>query len=212
MIYPRPHKTSFIMISICLILIGQLYLALQCILISLVTLYNYDCNLSQLVTAPTHCKGNCLDLILTNSPESVSPISISFHHLIRSDHYMLSFTLSAKSHPKQPTKYAPDLPKLDYNQYTFVKLTLVSVSINWCWRHCLRGFIHNAIAPLCAYRKIKPHARIAFQNGTYNSEIRHQINIVRSLRKKAKSLHTATSLLLKLEAAEQCQGNYMNLN
>ena len=59
----------------------------------------YECNLSQLVTAPTHCKGNFIDLILTNSPDSVSPILISSHHLIRSDHYVLSFTLPAISHP-----------------------------------------------------------------------------------------------------------------
>ena len=172
----------------------------------------YDCNLSQLVTAPTHCKGNCLDLILTNFPDSVSPISISSHHLIRSDHYMLSFTLPAKSHPtniKQPTKYVPDLSKLDYGllnqllcQVDF-SVCLLSTDVEFIW-HCLREFIHNAIASLVPIVKLNPKNRIP---KWYNSEIRHQINIVRSLWKKAKVLHTTTSLLLKLEAAEQCPLN-----
>ncbi len=134
---------------------------------------------------------------------------MSSHHLIRSDHYMLSFTLSTKSHPpniKQPTKYVPDLSKLDYgllNQYLCQvdsSVCLLSTDVEFIW-HCLREFIHNAIASLVPIVKLNPKNRIP---KWYNSEIRHQINIVRSLRKKAKGLHTTTSLLLKLEAAEQC--------
>ncbi len=38
----------------------------------------FDNNLSQLVLEPTHCKGNCLDLILSNSPHHISPITMHF--------------------------------------------------------------------------------------------------------------------------------------
>ena len=78
----------------------------------------FDCNLTQLVDGSTHCKGNCLDLILSNTPDSVGSISISPHSLIQSDHYLLSLTLSVRNHssikPKQFARYVPDLFKLNY--------------------------------------------------------------------------------------------------
>ena len=100
----------------------------------------------------------------------------------------------------------PDLSKLDYGllnqllcQVDF-SVCLLSTDVEFIW-HCLREFIHNAIASLVPIVKSNPKNRIP---KWYYSEIRHQINIVRSLWKKAKVLHTTTSLLLKLEAAEQC--------
>ena len=54
----------------------------------------FDHNLTQLVEEPTHIKGNCLDLILTNTPDNIGPIHITQESLIQSDHLVLSFTLS----------------------------------------------------------------------------------------------------------------------
>ncbi len=34
-------------------------------------------NLTQLVEEPTHIMGNCLDLILTNTPDNIGPIHIT---------------------------------------------------------------------------------------------------------------------------------------
>ena len=36
----------------------------------------FECDLSQLVTVPTHCKGNCLDLVLTNSPHAINNVQL----------------------------------------------------------------------------------------------------------------------------------------
>ena len=36
--------------------------------------FEYD--LSQLGTVPTHCKGNCLDFVLTNSPHSINNVQV----------------------------------------------------------------------------------------------------------------------------------------
>ena len=60
--------------------------------------FAFDCNLIQLVNSPTHSMGNCLDLVLTNSPESVGHIDISSHPLIQSDHFIISFSLVISAH------------------------------------------------------------------------------------------------------------------
>ena len=91
----------------------------------------FDCNLTQLVDGSTHCKGNCLDLILSNTPDSVGSISISPHSLIQSDHYLLSFTLSVRNHSsikrKQFAKYVPDLSKLNYTN-------MLSICLMWTFQ------------------------------------------------------------------------------
>ena len=51
-----------------------------------------DHNFEQLVSFPTHIKGNCLDLVLTNMPGKVGPIS-EVGRLGSSDHVMLQFDL-----------------------------------------------------------------------------------------------------------------------
>ena len=79
----------------------------------------FDNNLTQLVEGPTHCKGNCLDLVLTNSPDIVSPIDSTRIFSIESDHFLLSFSLYSPKRfsPKLSTitRYVPDLSKLNYS-------------------------------------------------------------------------------------------------
>ncbi len=36
----------------------------------------FESTFSQLVTVPTHCKGNCLDLVLTNSPDEIVNLQV----------------------------------------------------------------------------------------------------------------------------------------
>ena len=52
-----------------------------------------DCNFVQLVDFPTHIRGNTLDLIFSNNPDSVANIvsSVSTH----SDHHLLTFTINS---------------------------------------------------------------------------------------------------------------------
>ena len=51
---------------------------------------------SQMVDFPTHIKGNCLDLIVTNMPEKIDNIC-EVGRLGRSDHCMLQFDLRIDS-------------------------------------------------------------------------------------------------------------------
>ena len=46
----------------------------------------FDYNLSQLVSVPTHIKGNCLDLVLSNLPETVDSVNSSPNPLLLTDH------------------------------------------------------------------------------------------------------------------------------
>ena len=65
----------------------------------------YDNNLYQLVTVPTHIKGNTLDLLLTDTPDNVTDIHLSAPSPPVSDHLIisLSFTIVGHSfHLKSP--------------------------------------------------------------------------------------------------------------
>ena len=140
----------------------------------------FDCNLTQLVDGSTHCKGNCLDLILSNTPDSVGPISISPHSLIQSDHYLLSFTLSVRNHssikPKQFARYVPDLSKLNYTNMAEYLLNvdfsdcLLSTDANFIWCR-LRSCILEAIDLLAPKVKLKPkkHSPCWFNSSIYSS-------------------------------------------
>ena len=76
----------------------------------------FDCNLTQLVTGPTHSKGNCLDLVLSNTPEAVNTVNASQIPRFNTDHYLVSFLLSTHvrtSSAASKTQYAIDYSKLD---------------------------------------------------------------------------------------------------
>ena len=59
----------------------------------------FECYLSQLVTVPTHCKGNCLDLVLTNSPHAINNIQVGISSVMKSDHLLVSFSLTTEFRP-----------------------------------------------------------------------------------------------------------------
>ncbi len=167
----------------------------------------FDCNLTQLVSKPTHNKGNCIDLVVTSSPEAVGSINVSSNSLLCSDHYLVSFLLSANKRSSSPAakcRYVLDHSKLDYER-------LVDYLLNYDYSTCLnctdvetvwsilQSIINNGInqfAPLVKLRANKNHPK------WYNSTTRHLINRVRSSRKKAKFNPSVTNIS-KLEKEEQ---------
>ena len=175
----------------------------------------FDCYLTQLVDGPTHCKGNCLDLILSNTPDSVGPISISSHSLIQSDHYLLSFTLSVRNHSsiksEEVTRYVLDLSKLNYTDMAEYLLDvdfsdcLLSTDANFIWCR-LRSCILEVIDLLAPKVKLKPNKHSPCW---FNSSIRHQINRVRTARKKTNAKPTDLNKQ-KLEDAERCLRDMMS--
>ena len=167
----------------------------------------FDCNLSQLVEEPTHIKGNCLDLILTNIPGNIGPIQIQKTSIVQSDHFMLSFTLSAKySHPRKVptlTKYVPDLSKLNYSDlcshfmsvdFSDCLLSTDAEFINW---YRLRSIILEAVELHAPKIKLRPRTNSPCW---WNADVRHQLHIVKSLRKTSSQ---SAAKLTKLKLGEK---------
>ena len=83
-------------------------------------------NLTQLVEEPTHITGNCLDLILINTPDNIDPIHITQESLIQSDHLVLSFTLSTTcrfQESRSLCSFVPDFSKLNYSDLCYQLFT-----------------------------------------------------------------------------------------
>ena len=154
----------------------------------------FDNNLSQLVQEPTHSKNNCLDLILSNSPDNVGPIDIAQNSLIQSDHFMLSFVLWSpiRSPSKPPTisRCVPDLSKLNYSdlaQHLFdtdFSECLLSSDANHIWSR-LNSIINYYFCG--AIDSLAPKVKLRSRNINppwFDSRVRHQLHCVKSLRKK----------------------------
>lgn len=54
----------------------------------------FDFNLSQVIQAPTHNKGNILDIVLTSFPEIISNINVTPHSFLNTDHLAVMFQVS----------------------------------------------------------------------------------------------------------------------
>ena len=65
----------------------------------------FNSNLAQLVNSPTHTCGSILDLVLTNNPKYVSNLAVhpSDYKCVKSDHYLITFTINFKHLVSTPT-------------------------------------------------------------------------------------------------------------
>ena len=144
----------------------------------------------QQVDHPTHIHGSILDLIITSSENSVSDINLSleFNQTIKSDHYLISFKL----HQTSPTPSSSKDPVyvFDYHKGDYEGLNdfLISTDFSICYQSNNVEFIWLFIkSTLCnAMREFIPLIK---QNAAYHPKyftpsIRHQVNCVRSLKKK----------------------------
>ena len=62
-------------------------------------------SLEQLITMPTHVKGNILDLLLANNPQMVNEISVCSDFLVcKSDHFPILFKIKSKTRMKKAVK------------------------------------------------------------------------------------------------------------
>ena len=167
--------------------------------------FAFDCNLVQLVNSPTHSMGNCLDLVLTNSPESVGHIDISSHPLIQSDHFIISFSLVISAHlsSSQTTTYVPNLSKLNYDELAEYLLgvdfsaSLLSTDVEFIWDQ-LRSTVLDGIDLKAPKIKLNPKKHSPYW---FNSKVRHQINCVRTIRRRI-SCNPTASRKCKLQEAE----------
>ena len=93
-----------------------------------------DLSLQQLVTEPTHYRGNILDVILADKPEIISGLIVdSKHGICGSDHYAMRFNIRLNTKKKKSTKRKI----YSFKRANWTNLNNALNSENW--EHLLRG-------------------------------------------------------------------------
>ena len=149
----------------------------------------YESNLTQLVDCSTHIMGNTLDLLLTNNASLISNLTIEQPHpLISSDHYTISFKIKLQLSHKCKEKghsLVFDYSKGDYTGLCDHLLDadfgiyFQSSDIEHVWSVIKQNFL-TAMNLFIPKVRLKSHNHLKW----YNSEIRHTLNRVRTLREK----------------------------
>ena len=174
----------------------------------------YRFNLLQYVEQPTHKMGNILDLVLSNDTDLVKDLSIdsSQNHSPLSDHFKISFKVPTASPPPSgntQSRYAMNYSKADWMGLTSYLLDydfshFYSINdIDTLWS-LLKQVLLDSAQLFVPKFKVK-----ATQNPKwFNSEIRHELNCIHSLRRAyRKSPSPANSL--KLDKAESLLQDHM---
>ena len=153
-------------------------------------------NYLQLVNTPTHQAGNILDLILTNAPHRISNIAVSTDSTLNSDHFLVTadiFSYSNTNSTRTVGTGSYSLNALNYRKANLPALadhltdclilydSFSSNSLESSWS-ALRDaitlstsiFVPSATIP----SKVSPR--------WFNASVRHQLNKVRSLRRRIK--------------------------
>ena len=149
----------------------------------------FDLNLIQLIDQPTHTAGNILDLILTNIPDSIFNIHIYDNPPlpIPSDHYIITFNISTSS-VLSKTKGPCNILNFSKGDYEGLCFFLSTVDLSPCFQSKDIEFIWSYLSAIIkdAIYKFIPVAPIHYnkQPVWFNSDIRHHINCLRTLRRK----------------------------
>ena len=167
----------------------------------------YNHNFAQLVDEPTHIRGNILDLVLTNSDDRVTNISVTPHqHLIKSDHFIITFQLT-HSAPSQPPptsnqKYVFDFPKADFEGLCSFLLDadfnpcLQSDDIEFVWSS-LKNMIYTGMNLFIPKVRIRRHQFPRW----FTPELHHLSKCASTLRKRV-SKHPTYNQFNKLSLLE----------
>uniref|UniRef100_A0A1X7VGL1 Reverse transcriptase domain-containing protein n=1 Tax=Amphimedon queenslandica TaxID=400682 RepID=A0A1X7VGL1_AMPQE len=168
----------------------------------------FDQNLCQLVTVPTHVKGNVLDLVLTQKPESIHDLCVhsdGFSPLPLSDHYPISFShscqISVSTHSHLPT--------LNYLKGDYVALNDYLLDIDWESYFLtedveqLLCFIKSVIYESCCRFVPLQTSHSKRYPKWFTGHVRHKLHKVRSLRiKVARSPGSSVAAILKIADQE----------
>ena len=165
----------------------------------------FDNSLTQLIDQPTHVKGNILDLLLSNSSDWVTNLTLaSDNHWVSSDHFVVTFHLSQLIHPT-PTitpKYVFDFPKANYDailSYLFdfdYSLCLQSQDVDSIW-HTIKNSIHTAMNTFIPKVRLRRHQFPCW----YTPELRHLSKCLQSSKNRF-SKHPTTHLQHKISNLE----------
>ena len=161
--------------------------------------FAFDFNLEQLVSAPTHIKGNILDIVLTNCDNYIDNLTIHPHQglSIQSDYFILSFSI-AKSRPSPDLispRYVYDYSKADWDglssyllDYDFDSIFHLN-DVETCWMS-LKQSLLTAMSLFVPKVKLWAHQRSKW----FTASIQNHLNKVHSLRKKARSTPSPQNL------------------
>ena len=147
-------------------------------------------NLTQHVMDPTHIKGNILDLILTSDNIQISDLTINPPGpFINSDHFIISFSPNHNtlSPVKNKVRYVFDYSKTDMDSLCS---HLLDANFTTCFQSHDAEFVWNVIK-LIIYEAMHiyiPKLRLKSRQHPkwFNSDIRHHLNCLFTLRWKLK--------------------------
>ena len=176
----------------------------------LFTEFAFRANLSQHITTPTHIGGNILDLLFSQSPDSV--INVQVHNSqplsnFSSDHFPISFSIphsALKLTPNHPPSFYLDFAKCNYDAMVDHLLDIdfsdyfSSHNIEYLWSF-LKNILKDSIASFV------PKVRRSSQKFPkwFTGQIRHHLNQLRSLRRKARVTKDHSAKLSSSEAMLQ---------
>ena len=150
---------------------------------------------------PTHIKGNILDIVLSNT-NFIQNASVEPSQLVSSDHFIVSFN-NFQRLKKKEVLYVFDYNHADMDslrEFLFdcdFNKCFQSSNIEYVWKF-IKGSICHAMdlfIPKVKLRSSK-HPRC------FNSDIRHHLNCLHSLRRKVK-VHPSKLNLMKIKSSEK---------
>jgi len=167
----------------------------------------FQLNLSQLVNEPTHNKGNILDLIITNNDDIVYNVHIypSVYQPISTDHFVISFCVNSQVHhsSSSDTQVVFDYSKANYPGLIDY---LSCIDFSFCEQlpdiDSIWLFIKSNIVKGMDMFIPKIRFNSSQYPKWYTSNIRHQINCLRSIRKKYRS-NPSIHVLHRIRMAEE---------
>ena len=149
----------------------------------------FQTGLSQLIDKPTHVHGNILDLLLTNLEDNVCHLQIHSDRFLPSDHYSITFSVSVSvvASSKSTTYSTFNYSKGDYQGLCEYLLCCdftpcyLSHDVEYIW-HTIEHLLMDAMHSFIPTNKVHSHQHPIW----FNSEIRHSINRLRTLRRRHK--------------------------
>ena len=146
----------------------------------------FEHNLTQLILKSTHSKGNILDLLITNIDHHISNLLITpCSKQLYSDHLFIFFDLLVNHYPPhRTTSYFLDYSKGDYLAFNDYLLELdysfcTTMDINSAW-NLLKSILSVGCSRYIPKVKINSHHPPKW----FNSDIRHLLNRIHSLRRR----------------------------
>ena len=171
----------------------------------------FQANLSQLIDGPTHIHGNILDLLLTNMEDNIYQLQIFPDHLLLSDHYNITFQVSTCYTSSKSTSYLSfNYTKGDYqglHQHLLLcdfTTCYLSHDIELVWS-TIEHLIIDAMQLFIPVRKIHANQHPPW----FNSDIRHNIKQLRTLRRRYKQ-HPTHHISCTINSLELTLQNKIN--